>query len=374
MNHNLIDDKKFLAWLTLAMIGASLWIFKSYLHYILVAAVLALATSHLYRVLIDLFTSNKNRGLIHNNKEVISALIMTALFLMMIFAPLLYFVSVTYDQISNLDVALIKSTLTQMVDSTVHFLKKIPLLQEPLERIKREGISFITGPAIEAGFQGATSLAVGAGGLLGQIVWILLFYFLFNTYGRKILCFLAELLPMSYKHETYLYKECTGTVAVVFYGTLFNMIAQGIAFGLLMVFVGDYSAVYLGVLAGFCSVIPIVGAAMVYVPVIALELFAGNVVNALIILVFAWVVMGFFIDNILRLIFIGFLKRIFGFEYTMNEILILLAILAGIASVGFWGLIIGPSVLALTLAAANLYSSGLDDETQKDIQKTESSS
>ena len=374
MNHNLIDDKKFLAWLTLAMIGASLWIFKSYVHYMLVAAVLALATSHLYRALIDLFTSSKNRGLIHNNKEMISALIMTALFLMMIFAPLLYFVSVTYDQISNLDIAQIKSTLTQMVDSTVHFLKKIPLLQEPLERIKREGISFITGPAIEAGFQGATSLAVGAGGLLGQIVWILLFYFLFNTYGLKILHFLAELVPMSYKHERYLYKECAGTVAVVFYGTLFNMIAQGIAFGLLMVFIGDYSAVYLGVLAGFCSVIPLVGAAMVYVPVIALELFAGNVVNALIILVFAWVIMGFFIDNILRLIFIGFLKRIFGFEYTMNEILILLAILAGIASVGFWGLIIGPSVLALTLAAANLYSSGLDDETQKDIQKTESSS
>ena len=374
MNHNLKDDKKFLAWLTLAMIGASLWIFKSYVHYMLVAAVLALATSHLYRALIDLFTSSKNRGLIHNNKEMISALIMTALFLMMIFAPLLYFVSVTYDQISNLDIAQIKSTLTQMVDSTVHFLKKIPLLQEPLERIKREGLSFITGPAIEAGFQGATSLAVGAGGLLGQIVWILLFYFLFNTYGRKILHFLAELVPMSYKHERYLYKECAGTVAVVFYGTLFNMIAQGIAFGLLMVFIGDYSAVYLGVLAGFCSVIPLVGAAMVYVPVIALELFAGNVVNALIILVFAWVVMGFFIDNILRLIFIGFLKRIFGFEYTMNEILILLAILAGIASVGFWGLIIGPSVLALTLAAANLYSSGLDDETEKDIQKTESSS
>lgn len=374
MNHNLKDDKKFLAWLTLAMIGASLWIFKSYVHYMLVAAVLALATSHLYRALIDLFTSSKNRGLIHNNKEMISALIMTALFLMMIFAPLLYFVSVTYDQVSNLDIALIKSTLTQMVDSTVHFLKKIPLLQEPLERIKREGLSFITGPALEAGFQGATSLAVGAGGLLGQIVWILLFYFLFNTYGRKILHFLAELVPMSYKHERYLYKECAGTVAVVFYGTLFNMIAQGIAFGLLMVFIGDYSAVYLGVLAGFCSVIPLVGAAMVYVPVIALELFAGNVVNALVILVFAWVVMGFFIDNILRLIFIGFLKRIFGFEYTMNEILILLAILAGIASVGFWGLIIGPSVLALTLAAANLYSSGLDDETEKDIQKTESSS
>ncbi len=74
--------------------------------------------------------------------------------------------------------------------------------------------------------------------------------------------------------------------------------------------------------------------------------------------------MGFFIDNILRLVVIGSLKKVFGFEYTMNEILILLAILAGIASFGFWGMIIGPSVLALTFAAANLYSSGLVGTSQ----------
>ena len=41
----------------------------------------------------------------------------------------------------------------------------------------------------------------------------------------------------------------------------------------------------------------------------------------------------------------------------MNDILILLAILAGISTLGFWGLVIGPSILALTLATANLYSS-----------------
>ncbi len=133
-----------------------------------------------------------------------------------------------------------------------------------------------------------------------------------------------------------------------------------------MGFIGDYNAVYLGVLAGFCSVIPLVGAALVYVPVVALELLDGNIIPAIVVLVFAWVVMGFFIDNILRLVFIGFLKKMFGFEYTMNEILILLAILAGIASFGIWGLIIGPSVLALTLAAANLYSSGINHEMSKD--------
>jgi predicted PurR-regulated permease PerM len=351
-----VDNRKFLTWLTLALILASMWIFKSYLHFILVAAVLALATSHLFSGFTRLFENDRQQGFFHRNREFLGALVMTLLFLVMLFLPLLYFISMTYDRVATLDIAQFKSTLTAMVDKAMEFLDNIPLLKAPLEKLKEEGLAFIRGPAIDTAFDATIGFARGIGALLLQIVWILVFYFLLNAYSSKILEFLVELTPISYDHQTYLYRECTGTVAVVFYGTLFNMVAQGLAFGLLMIFVGDYNPFYLGVLAGFCSVIPIVGAALVYVPVVALELFSGNLVNALIILGFAWVVMGFLIDNILRMFFIGFLKNIFGFEYRMNEILILLAILAGIASAGFWGLIIGPSVLALTLAAANLYS------------------
>lgn len=356
------DNRKFLTWLTLGLIFASLYIFKSYLHFILVAAVLALATSHLFGGLTGLLGNQQKQGFWHRNREFFSALIMTTLFLVMLFVPLLYFVSVTYDKVATVDIAQLKSTLTAMVDKTANYFNNIPVLREPLERIKEEGLSFISGPAIDAAFDASVGFAKGVGNLLVQIVWILVFYFLLNAYSSRILQFLAELMPISSEHQNYLYRECTGTVAVVFYGTIFNMVAQGLAFGVLMSFVGDYSPFYLGVLAGFCSVIPIVGAALVYVPVVALELFSGNIANALIILAFAWIVMGFFIDNILRMVFIGFLKKIFGFEYRMNEILILLAILAGIASVGFWGIIIGPSILALTLAAANLYSQ--DNELQ----------
>jgi len=359
MNKKNIDDKKFLAWLTMALIAASLWIFKSYLHYLLVAAVLALATSHIYTALTKQCLKFKETHFFYKQREVIAASLLTIFFLLMIFGPLVYFVSVTFDQVSNLDIAQIKNTTIEIVDKSIAFLEKISFLQEPLAKIKREGLSFVTGPAFDAAIDGAKGLVTSAGGLLGQIAWILLFYFLFNAYGKKLLNFIADLLPMSYEHEQYLYKECAGTVSVVFYGTLFNMVAQGLAFGLLMVFIGDYDAVYLGVLAGFCSIIPLVGAALVYVPILALELLHGNILSAIVVLVFAWVVMGFLIDNILRLIFIGALKKMFGFEYTMNEILILLAILAGIASFGIWGLIIGPSVLALTFAAANLYSSGI---------------
>jgi predicted PurR-regulated permease PerM len=365
-DYTIVNNKKFLAWLMLAMIGASLWIFKSYLHFLLVAAALTLATSHLFNALTSLLANSGGKGLVHRNKEPLGALILSVFFLMMFFTPLVYFVSVTFEQAGNLDIAQIKATLTEIVDKIIQFLGKIPFIQEPLTRIKQEGLSFITGPAIDAAIDTAKGLVTGAGSLLGQIGWILIFYFLFNSYGKRLLQFLADLMPMSYQHEKYLYRECTGTVAVVFYGTFFNMIAQGIAFGILMSFVGDYGAVYLGVLAGFCSVIPVVGAALVYIPVVALEFLNGNIANAIIILVFAMVVMGVLIDNILRLFFIGYLKKTFGFDYKIDDILIILAILAGVASVGFWGLIIGPSVLALTLAAANLYSSAIVDSTDQD--------
>jgi predicted PurR-regulated permease PerM len=352
-----LDDSQFLALFTLLLICATLWIFSSYLHYILVAAVLALATSKVFIALIQFMEARWGSGWLGRNKHLIASTLLTCFFLLLIFGPLLYFVSVTIGQANNLDLAQIKQTALQMIDMTINFLDRIPLLQEPLSRLKNEGVSLITGPALEVGFNWLRSGVSGVGSLFIQIVWIMVFYFLFNLYGKSILMFLSSLMPLNDEDAEYMYHECTGTVSVVFYGTLFNMIAQGIAFGLLMAFIGGYNAGYLGVVAGFCSVIPIVGSALVYVPVIALELLAGNYFNAVVILVFAWVVMGFLIDNILRLFFIRFLKKMLGFNYRMNEILTLLAILAGLATFGFWGLIIGPSVLALTLAAANLYSS-----------------
>ncbi len=356
------DSANFIAILTVVLIAASLWMFAPFLHYILVAAVLALSTSHGFNAILRRIDSLKLPPWFKKAKRVIASALLTTFFLMLIFLPLLYFITVTYSQVASLDIVHIKETVLEMWTKLIGFIDRIPLLHDEFARLKSEGTSLINGSSIEAVLKGGENMISGVSGLIVQIGWILTFYFLFNLYGNKILLFLATLMPTHLKHEKYLYRECTGTVAVVFYGTLFNMVAQGLAFGILMTFIGDYDATYLGVLAGFCSVIPIIGAALIYVPILALELLAGHYLNAVIVLIFAWAVMGFFIDNILRLFFISYLKKLFGFEYTMNEILILLSILAGIATFGFWGLIIGPSVLALTLAAANLYRDHLGEE------------
>ncbi len=353
----------FIALLTVGLIIASLYIFSPFLKYILVAAVLALSTSHGYNSLITAIDRSETLpAWVRRSRRALVATLFTSFFLMMIFLPLLYFITVTIDQVSALNMSEIRETALSMWNRLTVFMEGVPLLHDLIQRLRSEGTSLINESSIEAIIKGGENMISGVSGLIVQIGWILTFYFLFNIYGNRILHFLATLLPTTIEHEKYLYRECSGTVAVVFYGALFNMVAQGFAFGLLMVFIGGYNSMYLGVLAGFCSIIPIIGAALVYIPIIALELFDRNYINALVILVFAVSVMGFFIDNILRLIFIGYLKRLFGFEYTMNEILILLSILAGIATMGFWGLIIGPSVVALTIASANISRDYLAEE------------
>jgi len=351
------EGARFLSYLTLFLLAASLYIFSSYLHYILVAAVLSLCTSHALIMLVRLLDTSSLPAIIKSKSNFISASLLTLFFLCLIFAPFVYFISETYGQMASLDIEHIKSVTMEMVDKVVALTDSIPVIHNFLNTLKTEGFSVLKNISMETIYKAVNGVASGAGGIVVQITWILIFYFLFNLYGRQILAFAARIMPTSFEDEKYLYRECTGTVAVVFYGTLFNMLAQGLTFGTMMTFIGNYDAFYLGVLSGFCSVIPIIGAALVYIPILALEIFAGNYINVVIILLVVWGLMGFFIDNILRIIFISYLKRIFGFEYAMNEILILMSILAGIASFGFWGLIIGPSVIALTLAAANLHSS-----------------
>ncbi len=352
----------FIAMMTITLIAISCYVFLPFLMYIIVGASLALATSHGFNAALKGFDSLPLPGRIKSVKRILVSVVFTSLFLIVIFMPLIYFITVTFNQVARLDIQKVKDTITSIWIKLLEIIDRVPYLQSLYDRLKTEGTSLISGDHIEALIRGGENMISGASGLILQIIWILFFYFLFNLYGQKILHFIATLMPTGKRQEQYLYIECTGTVAVVFYGTLFNMAAQGIAFGLLMTFIGNYDSFYLGALAGFCSIVPIIGSAIVYIPVVCLEILAGNYINAVIILIFAWACMGFVIDNILRMIFIGYLKKKFCFQYTMNELLILLSILAGIATFGFWGLVLGPTLIALAIASANLYRDYLGEE------------
>lgn len=175
------EGLRFLSYLTLVMVAASLYLFSSYLHYILVAAVLALCTSHGFSALVKLIEQPSLPGVIRKQSRIIVSTFLTLFFLCLIFAPLVYFLSETYTQMSGVDLEHIKKVTLDMVDKVVAFTDSIPILHNFLQKLKTEGSSMLAGVSMEAIYKTVNGVASGAGGLVVQIAWILIFYFSFQS-------------------------------------------------------------------------------------------------------------------------------------------------------------------------------------------------
>ena len=135
------EGVRFLSYLTLGLLAASLYIFSSYLHYILVAAVLALCTSHGLSALVHSFGRPSLPSFIKKQKLFISSTILTLFFLCLIFAPLVYFISETYTQMQGVDIDHVKQITMQMVEKVVSFTDSIPIVHNFLDSLKDEGFS-----------------------------------------------------------------------------------------------------------------------------------------------------------------------------------------------------------------------------------------
>ena len=164
-NNSVTNSAKFIAGLTVALIAASLWIFSSFLHYILVAAVLSLATSHGFNALLRWIDKSRLPEWIKKRRRVLAAFFLTSFFLMMIFLPLLYLIIQTSDLISTLNIELIKQTILAMWNNVFNYADSIPVLHEPLTRLKAEGSSLIDTSSIRTLLKGGENMVSGVSGL-----------------------------------------------------------------------------------------------------------------------------------------------------------------------------------------------------------------
>jgi predicted PurR-regulated permease PerM len=140
------------------------------------------------------------------------------------------------------------------------------------------------------------------------------------------------------------------TSAAGFYTLLGVALAQGIAFGIFIAFFHGYDPFLLGLMIAVASVIPIVGTALIFVPVALNEWFGGNGMNALIIVIYSWAMLSFFIDNVVRLLILKQLNRYLSKgRKPIDDFLIFFGIMAGLMTFGFWGFLIGPAIVAFTV-------------------------
>jgi predicted PurR-regulated permease PerM len=132
-------------------------------------------------------------------------------------------------------------------------------------------------------------------------------------------------------------------------------IFEGVLFGIMSSFF-VFNGLLLGLIYGFASLIPIIGGAVVWIPV---SLYAWSTVTAnagIFIASYSVVVISIIADTFIKPMIIKYIKDdLLHSSVRINELIIFFSILAGMSSYGFWGMILGPAITSFLIAISRVY-------------------
>ena len=123
---------------------------------------------------------------------------------------------------------------------------------------------------------------------------------------------------------------------------------------------GAPSPILLFALTAVASMIPIVGAAIIYIPVGIFMIAEGNSTNGILLMVYCLVVVGL-TDNILRFTLLKKLEDI----HPLNTIF---GIIMGMNLFGFMGLVFGPILVSFTLLLIQVYGNEFSDDEVPELE------
>jgi predicted PurR-regulated permease PerM len=190
----------------------------------------------------------------------------------------------------------------------------------------------------------ASTLVVvgGAVGAIAQMLLVVFTLFYFFRDGERIRHAAYEMVPLERVQWQDIITRTQEVIGATVYGVLAISAIQGILGTFIFWALGLPSPLLWGVVMFFLSMIPMAGAFLVWVPAAIYLALTGAYVKAGILVIWGVLVIGS-IDNILS-------PRLVGRRASLHELLIFFAVLGGLQVFGVLGLVLGPVVVAMTLA------------------------
>ena len=178
------------------------------------------------------------------------------------------------------------------------------------------------------------------------IMLYLLYFFIRD--GQQMVRSIRNAVPLAEQQKRLLQLKLRRVVRASVKGNLAVAITQGALGGLMFWFLGIHSSLFWAVLMMFLSLLPAVGAGIVWAPVAIYFLVTGQVWEGVVLALYGVLVIGM-VDNVLRPILVGK-------DTKMPDFLILISTLGGMAIFGLNGFVIGPLIAALFLSSWGLFS------------------
>jgi len=220
-------------------------------------------------------------------------------------------------------------------------LSSVAALQEKLSTVAVQASQFLATRAINIG-QNTFQFLIGLG-----IMLYLLFFLLRD--GAALTARIRQAIPLDEGHKRSLSQKFTTVIRATLKGNLAVAATQGLLGGFIFWVLDIQGAVLWGVLMAFLSLLPAVGAALIWGPVAVYFFATGALWQAVVLTVFGVVVIGL-VDNLLRPILVGK-------DTKMPDYVVLISTLGGMSIFGLSGFVIGPAIAALFIATWDLFAS-----------------
>ena len=194
-------------------------------------------------------------------------------------------------------------------------------------------------------------LVIGQDTLDFLVAFFLMLYVLFFLLrdGDTLSLRIARAIPLHERQTLSLLRQFVTVVRATVKGNIVIALIQGVLGGAAFWVLGLPGPLLWGALMAMLSLVPAVGAALVWVPVAAYFLFTGELWASLGLTAWGVLVIGL-VDNLLRPVLVGK-------ETQMPDYLVLVATVGGIGVFGINGFVIGPVIASMFLVAWELFNS-----------------
>ncbi len=281
----------------------------------------------------------------------ISTLLVLLLAIGMPLAAFLGLVAANAFEIAQVAVPWVQKNLAQPSGLEQRLIERLPFLSH-VEPYRETILSSLGKLAERAGtifFNSLSTLTGGTAHFLLSFFILLYSMFFFFISGSETLAKILSYLPLPPADKDRLADRFLSVSRATIKGTLVIGLVQGALGGAALWAAGIEGAAFWAVLMFILSVLPGIGAALVWIPATVYLLVVDRTGAAVGIAIWCGGVVGT-IDNLLR-------PRLVGGDTQMPDLLILVGTLGGLTLFGAAGLILGPVVAALFITVWEIYGS-----------------
>lgn len=194
-----------------------------------------------------------------------------------------------------------------------------------------------------------SSVITGSAWFITQVITMVVVLFYFLRDQQTIVGKLRALVPLEPSETDRVFARIATVIRTSVYGKVLVAAIQGSLGGLIFWWLGLPAPVFWGFVMALLSIVPLLGAFVIWVPAAVVLASQGLWTQALILT--AWGVLVVHpVDNLLGPVLVGTTLR-------MHTLLIFFAVVGGMAAFGASGIVLGPVTLAVTVSLLDIWES-----------------